>query len=216
LNDLDLSDPIREDLEEICEAGQRASDLTKQLLAFSRRQFLEPKVLNLNTVIHNLQKMLHRIIGEDIRLVTSFDKHLRNVKADPVQLEQIIINLAVNAREAMSGGGSLTIKTENLEIDQDCAGLDMPSEPGQYVKVTISDTGTGMVEEIRLVLTDVVMPDKDGKELADEIISRKLDVKIMYMSGYTDDAIVQHGIIKTDIPFLQKPFTPKQLTSKIP
>ncbi len=115
-------DPLREKFESILKAGERAANLTRQLLAFSRRQVVEMKVIELNTLLRDLEKMLHRVIGEDIELKTSLDAGLGRVKADPGQIEQAILNLVVNARDAMPSGGKLTIQTGNEEVDQEFAG----------------------------------------------------------------------------------------------
>jgi len=333
----EIPESLREELEEICRAGERAADLTSQLLAFSRRQILKPKTININMIVRNMQKMLRRVIGEDIRLIIDLDDDLFNIKADPAQMEQIIVNLAVNAREAMPGGGNLTIRTGNAKLDRKMVEDNVEVEAGDYAELSISDTGEGMdestreqifepffttkglgkgtglglstvygivrqsggyvrvesrpeeatvfsiflprVEEpleskqaaggkkenqkgnetllvveddqkvldmtcrmlksrgyelfpalgaekalgifrqhrdrIQLVLTDVVMPEKSGKELADEILSENPDVKVLFMSGYTDDAVLRGGVLKSETPFLQKPFTPDQLAGKV-
>ena len=133
-------DPSRQYVEEIKKAGERAASLTRQLLAFSRKQVLQPKVLDLNSIVADINKMLGRLIGEDIVIETSTDLRLGHVKADPGQIEQVIMNLVVNARDAMPGGGRLLIKTANVELDEGGASLDA----GSYVMLMVSDTGTGM------------------------------------------------------------------------
>jgi nitrogen-specific signal transduction histidine kinase/ActR/RegA family two-component response regulator len=145
LDELDFSNPFaRKGLEQIKEAGYRAASLTRQLLMFSRQQVLEPKVLDLNEVVSNTAKLLRRLIGEDITQVLCLHPALGRVKIDPGQLEQVIMNLAVNARDAMSGGGQLTIETNNVELDQAYARTHALVEPGPYVMLAVSDTGCGM------------------------------------------------------------------------
>ncbi len=141
--------PLRNSMEEIQKAANRAADLTRQLLAFSRRQILETKVFDLNTRLKDLDKMLRRIIGEDIELVVLPGKDLGTVKADPGQIEQMVFNLAVNARDAMPSGGKLTLKTANLELDEAYAQAHTGVTPGQYVMLSVSDAGTGMPPEVR-------------------------------------------------------------------
>ncbi|MEJ2007242.1 MAG: PAS domain S-box protein [Acidobacteriota bacterium] len=143
----ELDEEQRSKVEEIKKAGDRAALLTRQLLAFSRKQVLTPQVLDLNTVVGNLQKMIERLIGEDIELRTIRHPRLDLVKADPGQVEQIIMNLAVNARDAMPGGGKLTIETANFEFDELYARSHLPSLPGHYVMIAVSDTGTGIDRE---------------------------------------------------------------------
>ncbi|MFA6290816.1 MAG: PAS domain S-box protein, partial [Victivallales bacterium] len=140
-------DPLRRNIEEIYAAGERATALTQQLLAFSRKQTLKPKILDLNDLVANLSKMLRRLISEDILLTTTFDPALGRVKADPGQLEQVITNLAVNARDAMPGGGTLTIQTANAELDESYASQHGDVTPGRYVQLTVTDTCTGMTQE---------------------------------------------------------------------
>ena len=152
LSTIPKDDPLklREDIESISRVGQRAVDLVKQLLAFSRRQILVTKTLNLNVVITDIEKMLKRLIGEDIELVVNTAPKLGNVQADPVQIEQIILNLAVNARDAMPNGGKLIIETANVRLDTAYCKLGKVSlKPGEYVMMAISDTGTGMSEDVK-------------------------------------------------------------------
>ena len=334
---LDPDDPRRNDVAEIEKAGRRAAALTDQLLAFSRRQVRQPKVLALNTVISDLEKMLRRLIGEDIDLKTHLRPELWNVKADPGQIEQIIMNLVVNARDAMPKGGRLTIETANAELDAAYGSLHVSTRPGPYVMLAVSDTGVGMdrsiqarifepffttkepgkgsglglstvygivkqnggniwvysepgkgatfkiylprtaevaereesrpvraeasqgsetvlvVEDeivvrslarqilemngygvleatdagealslcerhtgpIHLLLTDVVLPRDSGRELARQLTPKRPETKVLFMSGYTDDAIVHHGVLDDDAPFLQKPFTADGLARKV-
>ena len=330
-------DPRRGHLKEILTAGERAASLTRQLLAFSRRQVLEPRVLNLNSVLADVAKMLRRLIGEDVELVATLKPDLGRVKVDPGQIEQVIMNLAVNARDAMPQGGKLFVETSNVEIDANYARSHSPMMPGKYVMVAVSDTGCGMdletqahlfepffttkekghgtglglatvygivkqsggfiwvysvpgrgstfkiylpvveealptaepaevpaelakgsetvlvvedeggvrslvcealashgykvleaagaasaleisekyTEPIHLLLTDVVMPQTGGKELAKGFSTLHPETKVLYMSGYTDDAIVRHGILERGTSFLQKPFQPRALLLKI-
>jgi two-component system cell cycle sensor histidine kinase/response regulator CckA len=334
---LEDKDTLRENLEEIRKAGQRAASLTRQLLAFSRRQLLQPKVLDLNEVVADMEKMLRRLIGEDIDLETVLRPDLGRVKVDPGQIEQVIMNLAVNARDAMPQGGKLTIETANVDLDEGYAHKRPVTKPGPYVMLAISDTGVGMdkevqsrlfepffttkekgkgtglglatvygivkqsggyiwvysepgqgstfkiylprVEEeaeavrevqapsarlsgsetvlvvedddmvlgltrnilrrygytvlearngeeamrvasehqgpIQLMLTDVVMPEMSGRQLAYKLHVERPEMKVLYVSGYTDNAIVHHGILDEGIPFLQKPFSPEVLARKV-
>jgi CheY-like chemotaxis protein len=338
LLDLKESDPLWENIQEIQKATQRATDLTRQLLAFSRRQILDLKVLDLNTLLQDLNKMLHRILGEDIELTTLLAKDLGRVKIDPGQIEQVVMNLAVNARDAMPMGGKLTIETANVELDEEYARAHIGVTPGRYVRLSVSDTGFGMSKEVKekvfepffttkekgkgtglglstvygivkqiggniwvyselnqgttfkiylprveeeatflrhrddteilpqgretvllveddpsvrgfvvqvlrrqgytvleatngkealrvvqeeagrkihLLLTDVVMPQMGGKELADRLKILQPDIKVLFISGYTDNAIVHHGVLEPNINFLQKPFSPTALPRKV-
>jgi signal transduction histidine kinase len=143
------SDPLKVNIDEINKATDRAADLIRQLLAFSRRQTMEMRVLDLNALLRNLQKMLHRVIGEDIELVTRLADDLGRVKVDPGQIEQVIMNLTVNARDAMIEGGKLTIETANVELDGAYARRHVAVAPGRYVMLAVSDTGVGMTPEVR-------------------------------------------------------------------
>ena len=140
-------DPLHKECQQIKKAGQSAASLTRQLLAFSRQQVLEPKVLDLNAIVLNVEKMLRRLIGEHIDLRTKLDPALGSVKADQSQIEQVIINLAVNARDAMAEGGKLMIETANADLDEDYARLHPPQLPGAYVLLAVADTGVGMDPE---------------------------------------------------------------------
>ena len=142
--------PLRRNVQEIVRASERAASLTRQLLAFSRKQVMQPKVFDLNTVVTELEKMLRRMIGEDIELRVSLQDELDHIKADPVQLEQVIMNLVVNARDAMPRGGKLSIETSNVYLDEAYAREHVSVVPGDYVMLAISDTGCGMSEETRL------------------------------------------------------------------
>jgi len=149
LQRMEPSNPHRRHMEEIQKAGERAEALTRQLLAFSRKQVLQPKILDLNAIVLSLDKMLRRLIGEDIELRTVLEPDLENVKADPGQIEQVIMNLAVNARDAMPRGGKLTIQTTNVLIDQANSYQNREVTPGRYVMLAVSDTGVGMTDDVK-------------------------------------------------------------------
>ena len=333
-----LENPIRRNLEETKKAADRAASLVRQLLAFSRKQILEPKVLDLNDVVKDMHKMLTRLIGENIKLATRLESDLGSVKADPCQVEQIIVNLVVNARDAMPRGGRVTIETANVAVDDQTALKHVAVNPGEYVMLAVSDTGSGMDQEtqarifepffttkevgkgtglglstvygivkqsggniwvyseqgmgtvfkvylpridgvtanmiamqeqetsaargtetillvedeevvrgltrkilmqagynvldarsgdeairmchahagpIDLLLTDVVMPEISGKEVADRLLELRPSIRVLFMSGYTDEAIVQHGVLDANVKFIQKPFTWVGLTKKV-
>ncbi len=161
LEDLSAQDPLRPDLLEIRRAGERAATLTRQLLAFSRKQVLEPRVINLNTIVQNMDNMLRRLLGEDIELHTHFQPNVGLVKADPGQLEQVILNLAVNARDAMPKGGKLTIETSNAVLDEDYARTHQTVVPGFYTLLAVSDTGCGMDSETQAHLFEPFFTTKD-------------------------------------------------------
>jgi len=337
LAEMKESTPLRDTLEVINKATEKAADLTRQLLAFSRRQIMEVRVLDLNTHLQNLGKMLRRIIGEDIELVTLLGEDIGRVKADPGQIEQVVMNLAVNAKDAMSKGGKLIIETANAELDEAYAHTHVAVTPGRYVMIAVSDTGAGMEPEVRdrvfepffttkgkgkgtglglstvygivkqsngniwvysepgkgttfkiflprvdepaeklkaqavgeefprgsetvfvveddkevrnlavrilkkqgytvldgsygdealsvcrnhhgpihLLLTDVVMPGMSDRELAKRLESFHPEMKVLYMSGYTDDAIVMHGVLVQGVNYIQKPFTVDALAKKV-
>jgi PAS domain S-box-containing protein len=329
-------DPLKKNLEEIIRASDRAADLTRQLLAFSRKQILEMRVLDLNQVLRRIDTMLRRVIGEDIRLVITFTEPLGKVKVDPGQVEQVIMNLSVNARDAMPEGGQLTIETANVELDQDYAHRHIAVKPGRYVMLAVSDTGRGMTkyvqerifepffttkqkgkgtglglstvygiikqsggniwvysepgqgtvlkiylpvvddpleeimeesiqeipqgretvlvvedeetvrelvvrilkrqgyrvleaqdggeafllcegykETIHLILTDMVMPGMNGRKVTERLKVLHPEAKAIYMSGYADNAIHNHGILEFGLHFLQKPFTVEGLARKV-
>ena len=336
LADLDSADPRQADIAEIQKAGTRAAVLTRQLLAFSRKQIIEPTRLDLNAVVTDMQVMLRRLIREDVKVVLGLRPELAFVKADRGEVEQIVMNLAVNGRDAMPKGGILTIETANVELDEHYANTHVAVKPGPYVVLTVTDTGTGMTpqvqarlfepffttkepgkgtglgmatvygivtrsggsvgvssevgrgtsfkvyfpkadaaetvvdapvppappgagtqtvllvededglreltkrlllrqgytvlvagdadEAIRLfdghlsidvVLTDVVMPGASGPELVRQLVARRPSLKVIYMSGYTDEAIVHHGVLNPGIAFVHKPFTSETLGRKI-
>jgi signal transduction histidine kinase len=149
LQELKEGDPVREKIQKIDEATQRSGDLVRQLLTFSRRQVVEMKVLDLNDLLTNLDKMLRRVIGEHIELVNKTAEGLKKVKADPGQIEQLIVNLALNARDAMPDGGKLVFETANVELDQEYAQRHIQVTPGPYVELSVRDTGKGMIPEVR-------------------------------------------------------------------
>lgn len=338
LHSLSQDDLLGHDIQEIKKAAERASSLTHQLLAFSRKQILQPRVVDLNFLVRDMEKMLRRMIGEDIELITCLDPHLGTIKADPGQLEQVILNLAINARDAMPRGGKFYLETSDMELEERQAGIDFSMVPGKYVRLAIRDTGLGMTAEVKekvfepffttkekgkgtglglstiygivkqsggyivvdsevdqgtrftiyfprieeetavhptvpdeikppkgietillvedekmvrtlaatilqrygyrvleavngeeglslvrqevnhpihLVLTDVVMPGINGRQMVDQIWSWRPDIKVLYMSGYTEEAIDHHGFSETKAAFLQKPFTPEALARKV-
>ena len=337
LEDMGPDDPKRSDVGEIKAAALRAAALTRQLLAFSRKQVLQARVLDLNGVVRTLEKMLHRLIGEDVKLEFSLASALGAVRADPGQLEQVVMNLAVNSRDAMPKGGRLTIETANVDLDETYAREHAGATPGRYVMLAVSDTGTGMdaktrshvfepffttkelgkgtglglatvygivkqsggyvwvyselgrgttvkiylpqVDElperldlavpvqpvaggretvllaeddpsvraivadvltqkgyrvlraadgqaalemargqpgkIDLLVTDIVMPGMTGRELAEALTAARPGLRVLYMSGYTDDAVVRHGVLAEEMHYLQKPFSPRALASKV-
>jgi len=337
LEDLSVDDRRRTDVEDIKKAAQRAAGLTHQLLAFSRKQLLAPQVLDLNALITDVEKMLRRLVREDVEFRTVLAPDLGAVRADPGQLEQVIVNLAVNAGDAMPQGGNLTVETANVDLDEAYAQAHVPLVPGRYAMLAVSDTGVGMDAQVKshifepffttkekgkgtglglatvygivkqsdgyiwvysepgqgttfkvylprveaaaeppapkpvapaslrgsetvlvaedeeavrnlirrvlvahgyavlaagdgqealrlanthdgpihLLLTDVVMPNMNGRQLAERVVSARRKTKVLYLSGYTDDAIVRHGVLEPGIAFLQKPFTPQGLARKL-
>jgi hypothetical protein len=168
LSQLQEEDPLREHVDEIRKAGERAAELTRQLLVFSRKQIVEPKPLDLNAVVTESEKMLRRLLREDIELVAELDPSLGMVMADPGQLHQVLMNLVVNAREAMHRGGRLTIETANTEVDEVCAAGHPEILPGPFVLLTVSDTGAGIGKEIQKRIFDpffTTKPDGEGTGL---------------------------------------------------
>ena len=337
VDDLPANDSRRQDLREVAKAAAAAAGLTRQLLAFSRQQVLEPRVLDLNGVVAAAGNMLKRLIGDDIVLATVLARDLGRVKADPGQVEQVIMNLAVNARDAMPNGGQLTIETANTQLDATYTMDHTPVDPGAYVQLSVSDTGAGMdaatqrrmfepffttkevgkgtglglatvygivkqsggfiwvysepgqgttfkiylpsideprdvdaargdaapslrgtetvllVEDadplravcrrilerhgytvldapggrvalerarghpgvIDLLMTDAVMPGMSGRQLAEQLKEFRPEVKVLFVSGYTDDAVIRHGILAPGMAFLQKPFSPEVLARRV-
>jgi two-component system, cell cycle sensor histidine kinase and response regulator CckA len=331
------NDPMRSDLEQIAKAAQRAVSLTSQLLAFSRKQMLQPEVLNLNAVVIDMSTMLRRLIGEDIDLIEVAQPDLGIINADPGQIQQIIMNIAVNARDAMPHGGKFTIETANVDLDENYCRRHLPLKAGPYIMMAISDNGVGMdtatqahifepffttkekgkgtglglstvygivkqsngsiwvysepgqgttfkiyfprmegtvvayenknqseevlrggetilvaedessvrslivrvlrkqgysvlealdgIEalqvarncsgKIDLIVTDVVMPRLRGTELVSQLETIRPGIKALYLSGYTDGAIVHHGMLDSKVEFLQKPFTVERLVRKV-
>src|SRR2546428_10169386 len=158
------NDKMSRDVNEIRKAGQRAASLTRQLPAFSRKQILEPRVLDLNAIVVELEKMLRRLIGEDIRLTIAPAADLHRIKTDPGQIEQVIMNLVVNARDAMPQGGNLTLETSNVVLDQAYAARHVGVRPGAYVMLAVSDTGCGMGKEaIAHILEPLFTPQAPGQ-----------------------------------------------------
>ncbi|HEY2547367.1 MAG TPA: PAS domain S-box protein [Candidatus Acidoferrum sp.] len=328
---------LRADVQQIENASERASTLIRQLLAFSRRQVLQPKVLDLNAIVQGLDKLLGRLMGEHIEMVTRCGANVGHVKADPAQVEQVIMNLVVNARDAMPKGGRLTVETVNVELDSTYARDHVSVKPGPYVMLAVSDNGMGMSPEtvahifepfyttkesgqgtglglstvygivkqsggyiwvysepgkgttfkvylprvaeqaeakpeaveqpaagkgsetillvedeeavrelasrilsakgysvvaaksvreaeqfsekharkIDLLLTDIIMPEMSGRELARRITARNPKTRVLYMSGYTDNVLAQGGELEAGLAFLQKPFTPGALVQKV-
>jgi PAS domain S-box-containing protein len=335
LTDLPPDHPIRAPLTGAANAAQSASALTRQLLAFSRKEVIAPKVLDLNEVVHRVERMLPRLMGEDIVLSTKCAKNLAPIRFDPTQVEQIIVNLAVNARDAMVTGGHLTIETSNVHLDAEYAAHHVDVQPGDYVLLTVSDDGTGMSEEVRshlfepffttkdagkgtglglamvygavqqnggrievcsepgrgttfkiylpaqaagrdalpqlstvrstrstcillveddtsvrsfaqhvlarlghtvhafpdgdsaltalsglrptpeLLITDVVMPGMNGRVLSTRVLAVLPTIRVLFTSGYTQDVIVNQGILDEGIEFLGKPYSIEQLARRI-
>jgi two-component system cell cycle sensor histidine kinase/response regulator CckA len=333
--DFPAGHPIRKHLSIIAEAGSKAATLVRQLLAFSKKQVLEMKTVNMNEIIENLAKILRLVIGEDLILEFNLGTSVRNVKADAGQIEQVLMNLVVNARDAMPCGGKLVIETENAELDEEYAKTHAGVVPGPFVMLAVTDSGVGMSREVQeqifepffttkgsrgtglglstvygivkqhhgsiyvyseekigttfkvylpatadimeaseekgkkmrelrgtetvlvvddepsirrlvrdtleplgyhlveascgeealqrivmmkngidLMLTDVIMPDMNGRELADRVREQRQSIKILFMSGYTEETIAQHGVGEAK-RFLQKPLTPKKLVASV-
>ena len=337
LRQLDAGDPRRKNAEQIEKVAHLAAGLTRQLLIFSRKQVIEPRVLDLNAVILDIKKMLRRLIGENIEFCTLLDPAAGHIKADPGQIEQVIMNLAVNARDAMPTGGKLTVATANTALDKNCLKNFPDMDAGNYVMLAVTDTGTGMSEEVKahlfepffttkpsgkgtglglatcfgivkqntghitvqselgsgttfkiyfpqvqsaieplrvrnrpaevaggnetvllvedepvvrelavatlrekgytvveavngeeglrlaqqhdgkidLVLTDVVMPVMGGKEMADALRSSHPNTRVLFTSGYTEDALGHHGVLRPGILFLPKPYLTATLARKV-
>jgi nitrogen-specific signal transduction histidine kinase len=148
LDGMHAGDPARTDLEQVVKASERATDLTRQLLAFSRRQVVRPAILSLNVLVHDMDRMLRRVIGEDIELIASFAPDLKTVRADPGQLEQVVLNVAVNARDAMPNGGKLTLETANVQVTEEFTRTHPAPKVGSYAMLSMRDTGFGMDAEV--------------------------------------------------------------------
>jgi signal transduction histidine kinase/ActR/RegA family two-component response regulator len=337
LTQIKAEDPLRRGIALIQRTAGRAAELTKQLLAFSRKQVLEAVVLDLGVVTTDMKEMLARLIGEDIALVTNLAATLGHVKADRGQIEQVVMNLAINARDAMPQGGQLVVETANADLDDEYVRRNVGSRPGPHVMLAVSDSGVGIPRELQrhifepffttkeqgkgtglglatvygivkqsggyievdsepgrgttfriylprvdsaspaaerspraaaptggtetillvededgvrelardilrssgytvlegrngaeglllgerhqgaldLLLTDVVMPRMSGRELAERMVSLRPELSVLYMSGYTDDAVIRHGVLGSDTAFLQKPFTPAALVQRV-
>jgi two-component system, cell cycle sensor histidine kinase and response regulator CckA len=337
LETLPADDPNREMIQEILKAGVRAALLTRQLLAFSRKQLVQPQVLDLNAVVASTEKMLGRLIGEDMNLTTVLAHGLDRVKVDPGQVEQVIMNLVVNARDAMPEGGRITIETANVDLDESYAQSQLRVKPGRYVLLAVSDVGCGMSEEVKarifepffttkeagmgtglglatvfgivkqsgghvrvhskvghgttfkiylpsvteavspnpmeerpatvltgdetillvedeervraitrlalqtngytvleaangveaigvakqyagpihLLVSDVVMPQMGGRQLAERLKALHPQMRTLFVSGYTDDAVVRRGVLQAEVAFLQKPFSMDALHRKV-
>src|SRR5690606_9774174 len=205
----DNGDLRRRNVEEIRKASERAISLTRQLLAFSRKQVLSPKALNLNLVAGDLDKMLRRLIHEDIELVTILDPALGEVWADPGQMEQVILNLALNARDAMPGGGQLTLETGNADLEGTQARAELFLVPGAYVTLSVSDTGVGMDEEIKSHLFEPFFTTKEsGKSLG---LGLSAVYWIVKQSGGTISVDSERGkgtTFKVFLPRVDKEVTP--------
>ncbi|MBS1854607.1 MAG: response regulator [Acidobacteria bacterium] len=336
LNNLPPGDPNHGSAEQILKAAERAAALTGQLLTFSRRQVVQPKVLDLNRLIDSLSSMLRRLIGEHIDLRLNLRSDLGQVRADAGQIEQVLMNLVVNARDAMPRGGTLKIDTGNVRLGENYQGRHLEAKPGLYTMIEVSDTGSGMDEatqarlfepffttkssghgtglglstvfsivkqsagsvevysvpgkgtsvkvylpridqplaveppalaqragrgtgtillvedeemvrdlmreslagagyrvidaagpaaalalaesfrgDIHLLITDVVMPGMSGRDLADGVTRKRVDIKVLYMSGHADTELTESGILRPKVAFLQKPFTPAVLIEKV-
>src|SRR5579871_523448 len=333
----DVSNAAKVDIERIDDASERAAGLVRQLLAFSRKQVLQPKNLDLNSIVLGLEKLLRRLIGEDVEMKTVVAAGLGTIKADPAQVEQVLMNLVVNARDAMPKGGKILVETSNIDLDKAYASEHVSVKPGKYVMLAVTDSGTGMspetiahifepffttkggtkgtglglatvygivkqsggyiwvysepengstfkvyfprvdeeaekssrkkrdtktergsetvlliedddavrelaeviltgqgykvicangpkraeeianerAGEIDLILTDVIMPTMSGRDLVKRLGARNKKMRVLYMSGYTDNVIAQGGILEEGLAFLQKPFTPKALSQKV-
>src|SRR5436190_308448 len=249
LEDLGPTDPRRQDADEIHKAADRAAGLTRQLLAFSRQQVLQPTVLEVNKLVSDLEKMLRRLLGEDVELSTRLAPTTGRVKADPGQLEQVVMNLAVNARDAMPSGGKLTLETANVDLDETYAADHYPARAGPFVLLAVSDTGIGMNEETQVHMFEPFFTTKEkgkgtGLGLATvygiikqsggfiwvysevghgttfklylpRVEDLRPDARVIFMSGYTDDAVTRHGVLEPGSAYVQKPFTPDAIARRV-
>src|SRR6185295_5566953 len=176
LGDRGSEDQSRDDILEIQKAGQSAAGLTRQLLAFSRKEIIEPRLLDLNAIVTGLRAMLRRLIGEDVTVALALCPEPALVRADPGQVEQIIVNLAVNARDAMPRGGKLTLETSNVEIDEHYARAYPSAKPGPYVALTVTDTGSGMTPEVKARLFEPYFTTKEtGKGTSFKVYFPRVD-----------------------------------------
>jgi two-component system, cell cycle sensor histidine kinase and response regulator CckA len=213
LQSLSEHHPLYRNIEQIKKAGDRAAGLTRRLLAFSRQQVLQPKVLNLNEIVGDLKEMLRRLIGEHIELVIGLDPHLKSIKADPGQLEQLLLNLAVNARDAMPDGGQLMITTSPLRGTPEAVQPGLQLQPGDYVKLTVSDTGTGMTDEVKAHLFEPFFTTKDPGQGTGMGLSICFGI-VQQSAGYIDvESVIGQGTTFTVLfPVVDEPaanlFTP--------
>ncbi|NWJ53262.1 MAG: PAS domain S-box protein, partial [Bacteroidetes bacterium] len=209
-NGLHSQDPLLENAQEIKKAGEKAAALTKQLLAFSRRQRLQPKVLNLNNTILDIEKMLKRLIGDNVEIMCELDRNLGMVMADPVQVELIIINLAVNARDAMRGVGSFKLKTSNVQLDEGHTGYFQTIKPGQYVLLEASDTGCGMDNETLSHIFEPFFTTKEpgkGTGLGLATVYGIIQQSQSYISVYSEPGL--GSVFKIYLPKLEGISTPE-------
>ena len=223
LMNMDKQSKSHKEIEEIRDAGQRAASLTQQLLVFSRRQILTPKELDLNAVAAGLEKMLRRLIGEDIELVTVFEQQLWNTKADRGQIEQVLMNLVVNARDSMTEGGRVTVRTENKVIDDEYCRLVAEARPGKYVCLSVEDTGSGMSKEtISHIFEPFYTTKKEGRKTGLGLsviygivkqhegwinVSSEPGLNVLLSSGYLDSKSQLKTIREKGYDFIQKPYT---------